>query len=47
MWQISMQVHVQVAIPTKISGDEKRLIEELREASQAKGKSGGWFGSKK
>lgn len=38
---------MQVTIPTKVSGEEKKLVEELKEVTAAKGKTGGWFGSKK
>ena len=38
------QVHVRVQIPTKVNGEEKKLIEELREVTASKAKAGKWFG---
>ena len=36
------QVHVEVTIPQKVGGDEKRLVEELRELTSKQTKSK-WF----
>jgi len=41
------QVHVQVTIPSRLSGEEKRLVEELREVASASKPKTSWFGSKK
>ena len=41
--QAGAQVHVRVQIPTKVNGEEKKLIEELREVTASKAKAG-WFG---
>ena len=38
---VALQVHVRVQIPKRVSGEEKKLVEELREVSSGKAK-GRW-----
>ena len=33
---LSMQVHVRVEIPTKLSNDERKIVEELKEIQSTK-----------